>query len=199
MPRPPFWAQLVGVFLIALGVVLLLNALGMAVVAIVDVVVGAGAVLLIVVGLRFLRRSRRVRREPFTDILVGSIWRGSEWEVTSTEFAVGIGQVRLDLSQASVPAGEHHLLLDCLIGSIRVVLPAHVGVAVSCQVSLGEIVAFGQRLEGMGRHFSMRTPDYERQERRIALEAIATIGQIHLSRAAGAPMAQALPAVPIPS
>ncbi|MFN3975056.1 MAG: cell wall-active antibiotics response protein LiaF [Dehalococcoidia bacterium] len=198
MFRPPFWLQLAGVFLIAIGVVLLLNALGVALVAVLDVVVGAGAVLLIVVGLRLLRRSRWVRQEPFTDIMLGSIRRGSEWEVTSTKFAVGIGQVHLDLSQARVPVGEHYLLVDCIIGSVRIVLPADVGITVSCQVSLGEIVAFGQRMEGIGRRFSMRTPDYERHERRIALEATATIGQVQLSRVAGATVPQALPAVPIP-
>ncbi|GBD11933.1 hypothetical protein HRbin23_01616 [bacterium HR23] len=196
--RPPFWLQLAGVFLIALGVVVLLNALGIALIAVLDVVVGAGAVLLIVVGLRLLRRSRRVRREPFVDILIGSIRRGAEWEVTSSEFAVGIGQVRLDLAQCRVPPGEHRLLVDCLVGSIRVVLPADVGIAVSCQVTLGEIVAFGQRLEGVARHLTLHTPDYEKQGRRIALEATATIGQIHLARPAGVAVPQGVPALTIP-
>ncbi|MCS7207599.1 MAG: cell wall-active antibiotics response protein LiaF [Dehalococcoidia bacterium] len=196
--RPPFWAQLAGVFLIAVGMVLLLNALGIALVAVVDVLIGAGAVVLIIMGLRLLRRSRWVRREPFVDILMGSIRRGSEWEVTSAQFAVGIGQVRLDLTGARVPPGEHHLLVDCILGSVRVVLPADVGVAVSCRVGLGEIVAFGQRWEGINRSLTLRTPDYEKQSRRIALEASATIGQIHLSRPAAVEVPQALPALIVP-
>jgi|GEM_PF-1233222 hypothetical protein len=181
MDRPRFWLRLGGVALFALGVVFLLDAVGLALVSVRDVVMGAAAVLLMVMGVRLLHRSRRTRREPFVDLLIGSVRRGSEWEVTSHEFIVGIGQVHLDLGLARVPPGEHRLWVDCLVGSIRVVLPGDTGVAVDCRVTLGEIVAFGRRLEGVSRRFTFRSPDYDRRERRIFLEATATIGQVSVS------------------
>ncbi|MBI4337806.1 MAG: cell wall-active antibiotics response protein [Chloroflexi bacterium] len=184
MPRAPFWVQLLAIFLIALGVVLLLNSLGIRLVSVGDVVLGTLAVLLIIAGVYLLRRSRRVRREPFYDIFLGRLqWPEPGWQVQETVFNLGIGELVVDLTKAVVPEGEHRLSLDCLIGQIRVLAPQGLALSVHAQVTLGTVVALGQRAEGVARTLEVATPGYQESPRRVTIDASLVIGEVRVAYA----------------
>lgn len=175
------WTEVVGLLVLGLGIVLLLNALGITRVSTGDFVAGVLAVLLILIGVHLLRRSRKARKEPLRDVFLGNL-RLEEpgWEVTDTTFQLGIGQVFVDLTRAHIREGEHTLRFDGLVGQVHVVAPLEVSLSAQGRVTIGALAILGERAEGFGRYLATSSPDYASTPRRLKIEASLLVGEIRV-------------------
>lgn len=78
----------------------------------------------------------------------------------------GIGETRIDLSQAEVMPGTWHLTVEQGIGDSTIYLPGNVSVIIEANVGLGDLEVLGERRSGI-------TPSLQRQV--IMPEADATL------------------------
>jgi phage shock protein PspC (stress-responsive transcriptional regulator) len=94
------------------------------------------------------------------------------------EYALGIGELVLDLRSVAFPLGETRLRARVDAGSIRVLLPEDVALRGSADARLGEIRLLGQRVEGweVGEQLG------ETGLRVLVLDAEVGIGEIQIER-----------------
>jgi lia operon protein LiaF len=88
--------------------------------------------ILILIGVWMLARPRMTAPGPGLKILfLGDIRRSGDWQLANEEFLTFIGDLRLDMSAATIPDGETRLSVYGFIGEITLIIPEHVGVSVS--------------------------------------------------------------------
>lgn len=103
--------------------------------------------------------------------IVASVrWGGSEpWTVRSSELAVAIVEVRIDMTNAIFEEPTVDLRLTGLIGDIDVIVPDDVGLAVHADVAIGEIKVAGERGAGIMNRLVWRSTNFETAEHRVQL------------------------------
>ena len=109
-----------------------------------------------------------------------------------------IGEVRLDLTQATFPDGETLIHVSAAIGEVRVLLPADIPASVRATSMLGESEALGRVSGAFMGDVRAETDDYAAATKRIRLEAQSLIGEVAVRRArpAGGPDLARPPAAP---
>lgn len=175
------WEVVPGVILIALGLVFLLDTLG---------VVSAGRLLatywpvfLIAGGLLLLWGAGHWGSIGPFEKVVGDIRIGEEeWELRDTETSLGVGDFRLDLRRARIPAGETTIRINGGIADIDVLVPPGLAVSAQGQVGMGSINLLGHKADGLSRQLSFASPDYASAEKRVKVHASLLIGDISVVR-----------------
>jgi phage shock protein PspC (stress-responsive transcriptional regulator) len=94
-------------------------------------------------------------------------------------YELGIGGLRLDLSQLRLPAGETDLDARVDVGDLTVIVPADVALQARARVRAGSVWLFGERSEGWEVERRLR----ETGERVLALDARVGAGSIRIERA----------------
>lgn len=170
-----------GVYLIALGVVLLLDStnahaigIGGALGSAFGLAVVALGVLAFMAAWRVRRFSRRMRRA------VGHVRSATEgWSVEDDAvISTVVGDISLDLRDADLPEGETELAVLCWLGTIQVRVPRQFGVDVTAQSIVGSVDVLGAREEGVVRDIHVRSEGYERQARRVRLRLSTFVGEL---------------------
>ncbi len=67
-----------------------------------------------------------------------------------SEYRLGIGDMRLDLSDVDFPDGDHRIDTYLGVGELRVIVPADVDVELSGELDVGEVDLFGRVDSGIG-------------------------------------------------
>ncbi|MBM4415177.1 MAG: hypothetical protein FJ035_02705 [Chloroflexi bacterium] len=174
----------VGAYLVALGLVALLDssgarhlgAAGIAGAAVGFACIAFGA-LATIAAWRVRRFSRRLRRA------FGHVRSDREgWTVNDAVISTVLGDIMLDLRRAELPAGETQLTLLCWIGTIDVRVPADIGVDVTAQAIVGSVDALGRREEGVVRDINVRTADYSAQPCRLLLRLSTFVGELRVAQ-----------------
>jgi predicted membrane protein len=139
---------------------------------------------IILLGLWLLLRPRLVGSETAGgQKLLGDIRRRGTWQVSNQEFWTGIGDIKLDLTDAQIPEGESTLNTWSLIGSARLVVPADVGVSISSSALIGDVRFMGRKRDIWFTSVKMRTDDYQTAARKIELRSGCLIGDVRVKRA----------------
>ncbi len=176
------WEMLPGVILIALGVLFLLDTLGL---------LSAGWVLatywpliLIAVGLLVLWGSRRWGRfGGRLERAVGNIRIGErEWDLQDMDTSIGMGELRLDLTRARIPEGETSLRVKGGMGKIQILVPANLAIAAHAEVVAGSISLLGHKADGIFRQLSFTSPDYATAEKRVKVDMSLFMGEASIVR-----------------
>ena len=169
----------IGAYLVALGVLFLIDATGVNHLGNGRLVEGAIAlafvalgVLAVLAAIRVRRVRRRLRRA------IGHVRSGEGWKVNDAVIQTVLGDINLDLRDAELPEGDTELTLLCWVGAIGVRAPRGIGLDVTAQVILGTIDALGRHEEGMIRDIHMQTPDFDAHARRLRLRLSSVIGEI---------------------
>lgn len=98
-----------------------------------------------------------------------------------SEYALGIGSQRLDLSQIDFPAGDTEVEASVGIGDLVVTLPEGVGARIEWSIGVGEVHIFGEEVDdGIGKDGETTTPDFESAEQRVILDLSVGIGKIEV-------------------
>lgn len=169
----------VGGYLIALGGLFALDSFGvreLGVAGLVEGAIGLGlialGVLAILAWLRVRRFSRRLRRA------IGHVRSGEEWRVEDGVIQTVLGDILLDLRDASLPEGETELTLLCWVGTIQVRVPDDIGVDVTAQTFVGTVDVLGVREEGLIRDIHVRSEGFEEAGRRVRLRLSSAVGEL---------------------
>jgi lia operon protein LiaF len=126
---------------------------------------------LIGLGFYFVLRSRATDPESGVGLhILGDVRRQGSWQVKDEELWVIIGDVKLDLSEASVPSGETRIRVYGLVGDVKVTVPPDVALSVTSYALLSDVDALGRREDIFFTPFRYISEDYETAERRIALQ-----------------------------
>jgi predicted membrane protein len=127
---------------------------------------------LILVGLFMLLRPRLIPAGTNLDFrLLGDAKRRGTWTVQNEEFWSFVGDTRLDMSEAEIPAGETKLRVYGFVGDVRLRLPQDVGFCVNSVAFLSETRILGDKQDTFVAPFEFKTPGYETAERKIRLES----------------------------
>jgi predicted membrane protein len=136
---------------------------------------------LIVLGIWLLLRPWLIKAETgIRFVLLGDVRRRGEWQVADEEIWIGVGDVRLDMSRADVPPGETILRVIGLVGDVRVVIPAEMGLALNSTAFVADIRTPEGKRDAILTTFRWTTDDYEAAERRVSLEVIRFVGGIRI-------------------
>jgi predicted membrane protein len=110
--------------------------------------------------------------------LLGDIRRRGEWHVTDEEIWIGIGDVKLDMTQAEIPLGESSLRVLGLVGDVDLDLPPEVGVSVSCNAFVATTRLLGRKRDSILTPVHWVSRDYQVAEKRIRLATTFFVGDI---------------------
>ena len=169
---------ILGLVVIVVGAVLLVGNL-------LEVVVGVlcWPTALILLGLWLLLRPQLISSDTAVrQKLLGNIRRSGAWQVSDEEYWLGIGDVRLDMTEADIPTGETHIRVWNFVGDVRLYLPEDVGVSLSSSAFIADTRMFGKKRDSFLAPVRMTSDDYETAERKIRLETTAFIGDIRVQR-----------------
>jgi hypothetical protein len=133
---------------------------------------------LVLLGLWLLIRPRLVHTGGASIILLGDVRRNAQWPVENEEFWVGIGDVKLDMSQADIPLGETTLRAYGFIGDVGVIVPPEVGVEVSCVGFVSTAKVFGVKRESFVMPITLASQNYAAATRKIRIDGAFFIGDI---------------------
>lgn len=169
----------VGLYLLAFGGLLLLDSSGLHPIGVVGLVEGGVGLALIALGVLSLMAAMRVRR--FARRLsrtIGHVRSAESWTVDNAVIRTIVGDILLDLRQASLPEGETELTLLCWLGTIQVRAPRDLGLDVTAQTFVGTVDVLGVREEGLIRDIEARTDGYEQAPRRLRLRLSTVVGEL---------------------
>lgn len=140
-------------------------------------------IVLIGIGLWMIFRPRMVGAE--TDVgmrLLGDIRKMGEWQVKDVEYWSFIGDIKLDFSEAQVPAGETAIRVFGFIGDLKLRVPEGIGVAISNIGFVTESSIFGRKAGGFVTPVDWKSEGYEAAEKKLNIEMVNFIGGIKASR-----------------
>lgn len=126
---------------------------------------------IILLGVWLLFRPRLVG--PDTRVrqrILGDIRRYGSWQVADEEIWIGIGDVKLDMTEADIPLGETCIRVFGFVGDVDLRVPQDVGVRLSSRAFVSEIEALGQKRDNFAGVFILLSENYDTAERKIRLE-----------------------------
>jgi len=168
------WQVLVGTVIVVVGLAFLLG-------AIFQVQVGAFClpVALIALGAGLLLRPLWLDSGSTTRlVLLGNVRRGGAWSVSDGTIWVGVGDVRLDLTEADLSPGETRIRIVILIGDISLRVPEQVGLALSSVAGVADLRLLDRREELIfdGRRWASES--YETAQRKLYLQTFSFVGSV---------------------
>lgn len=140
-------------------------------------------ILLIGIGLWIVFRPRMVG--PETDVgmrFLGDIRMMGDWQVKEVEYWSFIGDIKLDFSEAQVPAGETKIQVFGFIGDLKLRVPEDIGLAISNMGFITESRLFGRKVGGLFSPVDWKSEGYETAEKKVNIDMINFIGGVRASR-----------------
>jgi lia operon protein LiaF len=165
---------LIGLILISLGLMFLISTLF-------DIRLGAFCwpAGLILLGAWLLLRPRTLPPDTaLTQRIIGDIERYGSWQVSDEEIWSLIGDAELDMTEAVIPDGETQIRIYGIVGDIKMILPADVGIAVSSYAIASSTTILGEKNDGVLSPIHVTSDNYKAADRRIRLEATFIAGDV---------------------
>ena len=120
--------------------------------------------------------------EPVQLKLLGDVRRHGDWQVADEEIWIGVGDVRLDMTEADIPVGETQIRVFGFVGDVRLTVPEGVGVSVSSTSFVTSARVLGQKRDSFLSSIHFASDDYEMAERKVRLEVSYFVGDIRVRR-----------------
>lgn len=185
MPRREVGLIGVGLAILVVGVVMLLNNLG---VTEIDSGRVAGSFLSAAVGIAgvsIIVNARRIQagmaswQRVLGDVKIGR----RAWVAKDVRIQTGIGDVRIDLTTAEIPEGEHHIQVAGWIGDMGILVPQDLALSAEGSVWIGSVTFLGRKRDGFFVTSSYTSPEYHEAPRRVRIEASLLIGDLKIRQA----------------
>lgn len=162
---------LVGILIVMVGLVFLLGA-----------ILGFDAgqlclpTALIVVGVWLLLRPRLTGPDTaLQGTLFGPVRREGAWQRSAEEIWMFVGDVRFDLTEAQIPAGETCIRVFGFVVDVKLVVPEGVGVAVSSTAFVSSVRILEKKRESIFLPAELASAGYDQCERKIRVEAFGFV------------------------
>ena len=134
---------------------------------------------LILIGLWVVARPKMVKDGSAVEFnLLGEFQRSGVWAVKPVEIWSGVGEVKLDFSQAEVSAGETHIHIYSLVGDIILRPAANMGLQLTANGLVNSIKWMGARQDNFLNSVQLATPEFAQAERKLLVEVTALVGDI---------------------
>lgn len=139
--------------------------------------------LFIGVGLLIIMRPRMVSPDTNVEVrLIGDVRRMGSWDVKDVEFWSFIGDVKLDMRQATVSTGETVLKMYGFIGDLKILIPEGVAVSVNNLGFITESRVLGHRMGGFLTPIDWQSEDYASASKKLNIELVNFIGGVKVNR-----------------
>jgi predicted membrane protein len=115
--------------------------------------------------------------------VLGDVRRTGAWDVAQEEIWLGVGDVRLDMTEATVPTGETQIRVYGFVGDVDLIVPEGVGVSVSSWAVLTDGKVFGKKEQSFVVPLQATSDDYETAQRQVRLEAYFLVNELTVRRA----------------
>jgi len=166
--------MIIGIFLVVMGLLALISNLFK-----IDFSNVCLPTILILLGVLVLLRPRMVKEGTNVDFtLIGEYKRSGLWKVGKSEIWSGIGEVKLDFSQADVPPGETSLHIYNLIGDVSLRTSDKVGLSLTANGLINTVKWWGAKQDNFLNEVRLTTPNYDQAECRVKVEVTTLIGDI---------------------
>ncbi|CAI6083479.1 hypothetical protein PAECIP112173_03928 [Paenibacillus sp. JJ-100] len=107
-------------------------------------------------------------------------WDQSSWRLRSMSLWHAIGEVNADLSLSIPEEKQTIVLLQGVMGNVRLTLPEHYGVEIEASVLFGRINLLGEQDSGMMNRLVWRTPGYESSEHKVKFVISYIVGDLNI-------------------
>lgn len=173
--------MLIGIFLIVMGVLALISNLTG-----VNFSNFCFPTVLILLGILVLLRPRMVKEGIRVEfILVGEFKRKGLWVVEPLEIWAGVGEVKLDFTQAEIPPGETTLHIYHFVGDITLRPGDTMGLALTANGLVNTVKWMGAKQDNFLNVTQLATPNYELAERRVKVEVTSFVGNVKVIPSTG--------------
>jgi lia operon protein LiaF len=115
--------------------------------------------------------------------ILGDIRRRGKWTVHEQDFWCGIGDIRLDFTDAVVLAGETTLRLRGFVNDITVIVPESVGVSVASTSFLTSARIFGYKQDYFLTLYETESNNYGIATRKVRLELFYFVADLKVRKA----------------
>lgn len=140
---------------------------------------------LIILGLILVFRPRLGGLGPDASsdvLLIGDRRRRGNWVVKDEELWLGVGDVELDLTQATIPPGETTLRFISFVGDIDLFIPSSVGVSVRAAGFVIDADILGHDYDTFLTPVEATSPGYESAETRLRIEATSFVTDLKVKQ-----------------
>ena len=111
----------------------------------------------------------------------GSIHRElSSKNFTGGHCSVVFGDIKLDLTQVELSAGEQTLQFNTVFGNVRIVLPENLEYSVKANFVAGGVNVKGDRRGGVFQNIAVRSNGFTTADKRLAIIASSVFGDIKI-------------------
>ncbi|WP_145336254.1 cell wall-active antibiotics response protein LiaF [Paenibacillus xylanexedens] len=107
-------------------------------------------------------------------------WDQSSWRLRSMSLWHAIGEVNADLSLSIPEEKQTIVLLQGVMGNVRLTLPEDYGVEIEASVLFGRINLLGEQDSGMMNRLVWRTPGYESSEYKVKFIISYIVGDLNI-------------------
>ncbi|MCM3134780.1 cell wall-active antibiotics response protein LiaF [Paenibacillus polysaccharolyticus] len=107
-------------------------------------------------------------------------WDQSSWRLRSMSLWHAIGEVNADLSLSIPEEKQTIVLLQGVMGNVRLTLPEDYGVEIEASVLFGRINLMGEQDNGMMNKLMWRTPGYESSEYKVKFVISYIVGDLNI-------------------
>jgi lia operon protein LiaF len=174
--------MIVGLAIIGVGIVFLIGTVFR-----VNVWAFCWPVGLIAVGIWLLVRPSMISSDTrIAQKVLGDIRRTGAWDVVKEEIWLGVGDVRLDMTEAAVPAGETQIRVYGFVGDVDLIVPEGIGVSVSSWAFLTDGKVLGKNEQSFVMPLQAASEEYELSERRVRLETYFFVNDLTIGRSVSA-------------
>lgn len=185
MSRLNLWRTIIGLVIILIGIVGLLNNLGLTTLTAGQVIGVLFTLGLVALGVYMIRSALASQQAPrsiaayFGDTVIGR----QPWELRELRIRTGLGDVRIDLTTATIPTREGVLDVSGLVGDVRILLPRDLEVKAHGSAGAGSIYVLGRRSDGLFPNVEYTSPGFNEATKRVNVEVSLATGDIHIRRA----------------
>lgn len=115
--------------------------------------------------------------------LIGNCFlTGSRWELKDMDIWHGIGEVKIDLSRASIPEQKTTIVINGWVGDIDIYIPYDLEFSIIAHVSMGDIDIFGNKEGGLNQSTTLETNGYRHSVKRVEIVIHLLVGDIDVTR-----------------
>ncbi|MBN2678297.1 MAG: cell wall-active antibiotics response protein [Anaerolineaceae bacterium] len=114
--------------------------------------------------------------------LLGDIIRSGAWQVVPEEIWLAIGDIHLDLSQASIPEGETTITVFGFVNDIRVTVPDGVGIALHCSAFVSDLKMYDDKETTLFMPLDRKSDDYDACPRKVIIRTNHFVADIKVRR-----------------
>jgi lia operon protein LiaF len=123
------------------------------------------------------RPGTKVRVHPLAEVR-----RKGVWDVGDEEIWIFVGDVRLDLSEASLAPGESTIKVYGLVGEVNLIVPEGLPVSVSSYAILTDGKVYGKKQERFVTPVQIESDEYDMAAARVKLECFFVVNDLKVKR-----------------